>query len=197
VHTETYSQIRQVKLNALAAKYQHGECRNSLNRKLQRVDFLGIAVPSLYFAFRYYGKGTQYEGWVEGAWAVLATVLLLTTIAKMAYRWSDKAQKHSELLGENISLVGHANDLLREAEVSKDSLRLFSLLDEKLEKDDRRALGQLDEKDRQAAYRAALKELDPGNVGVLCSLCQSSPWKFTAGSCQMCGNTPTVPQRNA
>jgi len=133
--TETKTKLLQVKLNALASKHQHAKSRGTLNRRNQNVDFLGLAVPSLYFAFRYYATNAAYEVWVEAIWALLAALLATATMAKMAYRWSDKAQKHSELLGENISLVGHANSLLRAAEISADSLRLFSLLDEKLEKE--------------------------------------------------------------
>lgn len=189
--TDFRSKVRQVKLNALSAKYRHVQARATLNRQIQNVDFLGLAVPVAYFPLRYFAKGAAYEWWVEAAWTLLAAALVVATIRRMAYRWSDRAQKHSELLGENISLVGHANSLLHEESVSRESFRLFSLLDEKLERDDWRAVGSLSEQERQAAYRAALKELD-GDPNVACALCRAPVWKFKPGACQMCGNTPST-----
>lgn len=189
---ETKATLQQAKLNALSAKNLHAACRESLNRKSQVVDFLGIAVPSVYFPLRYYAQHSPYDVGFELVWTVLAILLAIATIAKMAYQWTDKAQKHSELLGANISLVGHVNSLLREEEISKESLRLFLLIDEKREKDDRGALGHIPLPQRQAVYREALKELNPGDPNVLCPVCKASPWKYTSGPCQMCGNAPAV-----
>jgi mobilome CxxCx(11)CxxC protein len=194
---DTKNKVTQIKLNALAAKHLHVKCRETFNTYNQNVDFLGIAVPTFYFAFRYLAKSTQYEGLVEGVWGILAAILAVATIAKMVYHWPDKAQRHSELLGENISLVGQANDLLREENISQESLRLFSLLDEKLEREDLSLLGRIDDEDRQMAYRSALKELNPGDISVVCPSCKSSPWRFTAGSCQVCGNTPAIQRPDA
>jgi mobilome CxxCx(11)CxxC protein len=127
VDAETRARIRQIKLNALAAKHRHVQSRDALNRRNHKVDFLGLLVPVLY-PFRYLAKGSPVESGFEIAWTLLAVLLAGTTAAKMAFRWSDKAQKHSELLGENISLVGHANSLLMQDTVSSEALRLFALL---------------------------------------------------------------------
>ncbi len=192
VDAETTARLRQAKFNALVSKYLHERARETLNTRNQVVDFLGIAVPTLYFVLRYYAKGTEYDFLVNAVWEFLAAVLACGTVAKMAFQWSDRAQKHSELLGENISLVGHANSLLNEDAISGESMRLFSLLDEKLERDDRSALGILSTGNRQQAYREALKEVNPGDVNVVCPFCKASPWKFKAGDCQACGNTPST-----
>ena len=77
---------------------------------------------------------------------MLASLLGVAVIAKFVYRWPDPVEKHSELLGENISLVGQANDLLRQGSASPESMHLFSLLDEKLEKEDLSALREFQKK---------------------------------------------------
>jgi mobilome CxxCx(11)CxxC protein len=183
--------IRQSKLNSLAAKHLHVKRQATLNRWNQLIDFLALGVPVMYFAIRYVAKGTGYEQRAEVSWELLAGALLVLTILKLVCRWQEKAQEHSKLLGENISIVGLADNLLANpAGVSQENLQFFSLLVQKSEREDRNALGQPSEKDKQFAYREALKEADPGNVHVKCPSCKSSPWNFTPGSCQLCGNTP-------
>jgi mobilome CxxCx(11)CxxC protein len=110
----------------------------------------------------------------------------------VVYRWQERAQEHSKLLGENISLAGQADNLLSElSNLSSESARLFLVLAQRSEKEDRAALGEPSASDKQFAYREALKEFQPGNVSVVCPRCNSSPWSFTPGPCQLCGNTPS------
>jgi mobilome CxxCx(11)CxxC protein len=182
--------IKQQKLNCLAAKRLHIMKRAVLNRWSQFVDFLGLGVPLIYFPIRYITKDSTPESWAQISWEFLAGVLSVLALLKMAYRWQEKIQKHSELLGENISLVGQADRLITSPSVSQESANFFLLMAEKSEKADWDALGPPSEKDRQFAYREALKELEPGDVSVVCPICNSSPFKFTSGSCQVCGNTP-------
>lgn len=189
----TLANIQQKKLDSLAAKHLHVKRRTWLNRGSTLVDFLGLSVPTVYFAFRYLAKGTQYEYKVESAWEVLAALLLAATILKLVYRWQERAQEHSKLMGENISLVGQADNLLRQKDTSSpESARLFLVLAQMSETEDRNALGQLKDTDKIFAYREALKEFEPGNSSIVCPRCNSSPWQYTPGSCQLCGNTPTT-----
>lgn len=150
-----------------------------------------MGVPAIYFAFRYLAKNTSYEWSIELIWEILAGLLLAGTILKIAYRWQEQAQRHSKLLGQNIALVGQADNLLSEqSDISPESARLFSLLADQSEAEDRDILGQPLDKDKQFAYREALKEFEPGNSSAKCPQCKSSPWQFVPGSCQLCGNTP-------
>src|ERR1019366_5627291 len=181
--------IKQKKLNSLAAKHLHVRSRADLNRLNRFVDWLAISVPILYFVPRFIAKGTGYAVPVEIGWESIAAILVAFVGAKIAYRWEERAQTHSKLLGENISLVRQADDLLLMGEVGiPESAQLFLRLAEKSESADREAIGEPSQKDKQFAYREGLKEF--GGVSVTCPLCRASPWKFTAGSCQLCGNTP-------
>lgn len=182
--------IRQKKMDCLATKHLHIWRRIQLNKYSQLVDALGLAVPAIYFAFRYLAKGTNFEKRVESIWEVLAALLLVSTILKIVYKWQEKAQEHSKLMGENISLAGQADNLLMET-AQAESAQMFLVLARKLETEDRDVLGSPSVEKKQAAYREALKEVHPGNALTVCPVCKSSPWKFVPGSCQACGNTPS------
>lgn len=183
--------IRQKKLDALSAKHLHVRRLGIFNSKIEKVDFLGLGVPVGYFVLRFIFKGTKIAPVVEVIWELLAAALLVMTIAKIVYRWQEKAQKHSKLLGENIFLAGHADTILGSSQVSSpESVAAFLRDADRIEAEDREICGELTTADRQFMYREALKESEPGNPSVACKVCHASPWKFKEGSCQTCGNTP-------
>jgi mobilome CxxCx(11)CxxC protein len=186
------STIRQKKLDSLAVKHLHVKSLVRLTRLDRLVDALAIAVPILYFVPRFITKGTSYDDIVEVGWEITAAVLLVLTVLKIIYRWQDRIKNHSRLLGENISLVRQADDLLLSTAGLPDTVQLFLRLAERSETSDREAIGEPSEKQRQFAYREALKEWEPGNVRISCPACGASPWKFKGGSCQLCGNTPVL-----
>jgi mobilome CxxCx(11)CxxC protein len=191
IDAATVLKIRQKKLDSLAAKHLHVKRAAQLNRWIKLVDSLAMAVPVVYFAVRYIAKDTEYQFAVEIAWEILAVLLLASMILKLVYRWQEETQIHSRLLGENISLVGQADNLLSEQnQISPETARLFFVMAEKSEAEDRNILGQPSTLDRQFSYREAIKESEPGNSSVVCPQCKSSPWQFVPGSCQLCGNTP-------
>jgi len=179
--------ITQKKLDSLGAKHLHVRARKKLNRYNLAADILAIAVPVLYFVPRYLLKGTQYGTYVEAGWECIAAVLIVLIVAKIACKWEERAQSHSKLLGENISLVRQADELLIESGLP-DTVQLFLRLAEKSETADREVIGEPSDKDKRYAYREGLKEL--GDSSVRCDICGASPWKFKPGSCQLCGNTP-------
>jgi len=182
--------IEQEKFNSLAAKHLHVRSRRKLNRLNRFVDWLAIAVPILYFVPRFIAKGTEYATPVEIGWELIAALLVAFVGVKIAYHWEERAQIHSKLLGENISLARQADDLLlMSAGGIPETVQLFLRLAERSETDDREAIGEPTDKDRQFAYREGLKEF--GGSVVKCEICGASPWKFVSGSCQACGNTPT------
>jgi mobilome CxxCx(11)CxxC protein len=186
IDDKTADAILQTKLDAISAKHLHVKRLDWLRKWNKLVDFLAIAVPAIYFTFRILAKGTAAGPFIEHIWEVLAGFLLVLTILKVAYGWQERAQKHGTLLGENIGLAGQAGNLLSERQtVSPESARLFFLLAESIEGNDRELFGRLSEEDRKYAYREGLKELK-----VDCTRCKSSPWEFIPGSCQQCGNTP-------
>jgi len=187
----TIHNIRQKKLDSLAAKHLHVKHATRLNTKITAVDALALAVPVFYFVFRYLAKGTPYQFIIETIWEILAALLLVATILKFALRWQEKTQTHNRLLGENISLAGQADNLLSAPDnISPETAQLFFLMTQKSETEDRNILGEPPSSERQFAYREAIKESEPGNSFVVCPRCSASPWQFSPGSCQLCGNTP-------
>jgi mobilome CxxCx(11)CxxC protein len=191
IDQQTADRILQTKLDALSAKHLHVKRLTWLHKWNKLVDVLAIAVPTVYFAFRFIAKGTGAGPYVEILWEILAALLLVLTILKVGFSWQEHAQTHSKLLGENISLAGQANNLLAERQtVSPEGARLFFVLAQTIESADRELLGQVPEEDKQWAYREGLKELK-----VDCTRCKSSPWEFIKGSCQQCGNTPKSQRR--
>jgi mobilome CxxCx(11)CxxC protein len=194
IDAQTLSKITQKKFDSLCAKHLHVKRLSKLHGLSRLVDWLAVAVPAIYFAIRFSAKGTEYGPLAEHVWEGLAGLLIALAALKIAYGWQDRAEKHSKLLGENIALVGQADYLATDQNTSAESARLFLVLAERSETADREALGQPAEKARQFAYREALKECQPDAV---CPACNSSPWKFKIGSCQLCGNTPTPQSKGA
>jgi mobilome CxxCx(11)CxxC protein len=183
--------IRQQKINALAAKHMHVPLRRELSAWIMRVDLLALAVPILYFVIRFLAKGTQAGGFVEVVWEIIAVILLAMTIWKIVYKWEARAQKHSELIADNIALVRRADSLLNEAEeYSPQAVQSFLEEADRVERGDQDALAEVSTKDRQEAYRRGLMEFQPGIATTVCPVCNASPWHFNPGSCQACGNTP-------
>jgi mobilome CxxCx(11)CxxC protein len=130
---------------------------------------------------------------VDATWEAVAVLLLVTVALKIVYKWSDKAQAHSRLMGENIAVVGLADDLLAEnpETVSPETQRYFRRVAERSEQEDRMVLDSAKKKERQAAYREGLKEFSPATAAAtVCPVCNSSPWHFVPGACDACGNTP-------
>lgn len=183
--------IRQRRMDALTTKYLHGRILALLNRRNLLVDILALGVPILYFPIRYLAKGYPIGSIVEIFWEIFAAILIFLAFLKIILRWQDQAERHSKLIGENISLASQADQLmLNYATASSDSVQWFITLADNLEKTDRELLGQPKTKDRQWAYREALKEFTPSSTEP-CPECGATPWNFTPGSCQLCGNTPS------
>jgi mobilome CxxCx(11)CxxC protein len=189
---ETINTVYQKRMDALATKHLHEYLLSSLSRLNLSVDFLAIGVPILYFPICYFAKGTLSGSWIEIIWELLASILLVLALAKTIWKWQDLAVQHSKLLGENITLASQAENILTNTNRTPvSSAQWFFFVADNLEKADREVLGRIRDKDKQLAYREALKEFNPGSTTV-CQECGASPWKYTPGSCQVCGNTPVA-----
>lgn len=187
---EVVNTIYQKRIDALSAKHLHERRLALFTRWNLMVDFLAIAVPILYFPIRYLAKGTSNGIWAETGWEIFAAILLVAAVAKIIWKWQDRAVQHSKLLGENITLASQAEHLLHNSKTtSSDSADWFFFVADNLEHADREALGKIQVKEKQFAYREALKEFSPGSI-TFCPVCGASPWKYKPGSCQACGNTP-------
>lgn len=186
IDEQTADRITQKKLNFICATKLHVRQLAWLQKWNTRVDLAAIVVPLIYFVFRYLAKGTAASPYVETLWEILAVLLIAFVVCKIVMHWQEDAEKHSRLLGENISLVRQADNLLVSGRTTlSDGVQLFFALAEKTDIADTELLGQPSEKDRQFAYREGLKEMN-----IACVHCHTSPWDFISGSCQACGNTP-------
>lgn len=186
IDQQTADTITQKKLEALCAKHLHIKTLDWLRKWNRGVDFAAIGVPAFYFVFRFLAKGTEAGPYVEVVWEIMAASLMLFVLAKIVFHWEERAKRHSQLLGENVSLVRQADNLLSTTRADlSEGVQLFFALVEKTDVADNEALGRPTEEDRKFAYREGLKELK----GV-CPNCKSSPWDYRPGSCQVCGNTP-------
>ncbi len=191
------NEIQQKKLDGLTARILHEGRLARLRFRIQVVDVTALVVPAAYFPIRYLAKGTQYGAWIEAFWTVTAGALTVLVLLKLTLRWQDRAVRHGQLIGENLSLVSHASQLAAEsagASPSSVQLNLFLHLANAIERQDRDALSGATAQEKRNAYREALKELLPSDTTVTCPVCGASPWQYNPGSCQACGNTPTQVQ---
>jgi mobilome CxxCx(11)CxxC protein len=186
--SSTRERIEQEQLNCLCAKHLHVRALEKLNRQIRSVDALALIVPVLYFPLRYLSKGTTYSFRIEAAWEILAACLIAAAILKFVMQWQERFKNHGRLLGENISLARQASSLLDDNTATPESAGFFLDLAGKAETADRELIGEPRKKNKQFAYREALKE--QGGASALCGACHSSPWNFIQGSCEACGNTP-------
>lgn len=187
---EVINTIYQKRIDALATKHLHEDRLLRFTRWSLIVDFLAIGVPLMYIPIRYLAKDTSNSSWIEMGWEMLAATLLVSALAKVIWKWQDRAVQHSKLLGDNITLASQAEHLLHNSQTTPaDSANWFLLVADRLELADREALGKMHKKDKQPAYREALKEFSPGSITV-CPVCGASPWRYQPGSCEACGNTP-------
>lgn len=193
VSNSDIEKIRDIRFDALGTKHLFQHELAEIDWKNKAVDVLAVVVPILYFVIRFLAKGTEWASWAEHVWEILAVILLATAAAKLGLGWQKDAETYSRLRNENIVLTSRATDLLRfPDQLSVESVRLFFALQDRLENDAREALKHIPpgDKRRLDAYREGLKEYEPGSTKTVCPMCNASPWKYTPGSCQVCGNTP-------
>ena len=188
---KTRERLEQERFNCLSAEHLHIAALRKLKNRILFVDALAIGVPIVYFPFRLLFKDTEYAFRIEAAWEILAACLIAATVVKLLAGWQERFQKHGRMLGENIALKRQAIDLLNDERTTSESAQSFLALAEKSEVADRESLLKPKEKERQYAYREALKEW--GGESVVCPICKTSPWKFVDGWCQACGNKPETP----
>lgn len=184
-------QLIDERIKALTAKHLHYIRLNLLRRASLVVDFLALGVPTFYFAIRFVAKGTDAQFITEIIWELLAATLLVLTLMKLAFRWEDRLEKHTRLMAENNALAAKAKQLLDfKTRVSRREYEDFVGQATKLEDDDHVALGDVPLKQRQRAYRDAIKEFALTKEDAKCPICNASVYTVYPGSCQTCGNTP-------
>lgn len=181
------SKIEQAKLNAISARHLHqnGLFRYGLLNNIFLI--LTVIVPILFIIAQYISKGTAYENVINIISLVLSIVLIAACVLSLILQVSDRIVTYKMGIKNNLYVANECDNV---ANASADELKWFFRYLSEIDNQDHTTFAKLDEKQRQAAYRQALKEFEPGNYTITCPICHASPWEYKEGDCQLCGNTP-------
>jgi mobilome CxxCx(11)CxxC protein len=182
-------QIKQIRLNALSAKYIHAKGIFRWKRYNLAIDILTLIVPLLLLVFPVLQINLIFGITLNNLTGVLSILLISLAVFKFTIKIPDKIEKHQELLTKNIAVAHEAQNILLNSTSSLNHEWLFRQA-QILEAEDQGIIGNLNKKFAREAYRESLKELDINNNSVICPICKASPWNFKKGSCEACGNTP-------
>lgn len=186
-------QIKQIRLNALSAKYIHTKEMRRWKRYNLTIDILTFIVPVLLLVFPILHIDRLFGISIDSVNGVLSVLLLTLAVLKLLVRIPDRIEKYQRLLTENITLANEAQNILLNASARADKNRLYQQA-QTLEIEDQELIGNVRKKLVREAYREALKELDLGDSSIVCPVCKASPWIFKKGNCEACGNTPANDQ---
>lgn len=139
------------------------------------------------FAALLIAKGTDYESALNTASIVLSALLLSLSVLSIILKLDQKRESFLIARRSNIYVSSEALKLIDKAD---SELSWFYNYLAEMDSRDQENIGEVSEKLEQEAYRHSLKKLMPGRADTVCSVCHASPFKFIAGSCQVCGNTP-------
>ena len=183
------SKIEQTKLNALSAKILHRKSKWKYEAINNTILVLTIIVPLLFIIALYVSKGTDYENLINIISFALSIVLIAVSIIALIWKVNDKITLHKLGMKNNIYIANECDNL---SKLSESELNWFFRYVSEMDTQDNDAFSKISDDERKKTYREALKEFEPGNFNVTCPVCNSSPWKFKKGDCQLCGNTPNL-----
>jgi len=179
--------LQQTKLNAISARILHTQCKMKLERTNLIIAFLTVIVPTLFIIAIFTSKGTSFENGVNVVSFILSVFLICVSVWSYIRNINDRIVTHKLGVKNNIYIITECDNLVKG---SAENIEWFFRYVAEMDTQDLDSLSLISETTRQTTYRQALKELIPGDVTIVCSLCQASPWKYKKGSCQLCGNTP-------
>ncbi len=182
-------QIRQIRLNALSAKYIHTKEISRWKRYNLAIDILTLIVPILLLIFPILQIDRVGGSSLYAISGVLSVLLLTLAVLKLIISIPDKIEKHQRLLTKNITVAHEAQNILLQSSALADPHWLYQQA-QALETEDQEMIGNVGKKLVREAYRESLKELNVGNSSVVCPVCKASPWNYKKGDCEACGNTP-------
>lgn len=180
------SKIDQTKINALSAKILHRKSKWKYEATNNIILVLTIVVPLLFIIAIYVSKGTNYENSINVISFTLSLVLIVVSILSLIWKVNDNIIIHKLGMKNNIYIANECDNL---SSLSDTELNWFYKYVSEMDTQDNDTFSKITEDDRKETYRAALKEFTPGNFTITCPICNSSPWKYKKGDCQLCGNT--------
>lgn len=189
---EQVTKIQEEKLNALVAIQLHKKQIRILQKINRIFECLCIAVPAFYLTPRLLAKNTSFAIYIDFFGEILAAFLLILAIIKLVNKWQDDEFKHTSMIQRNNDIAYEADRLLGSTTASTEALEQFLKRVQDVNAEDAALLINTKKDEQQTAYREALKQLS-SSTSILCPVCNSDPWKFTAGTCQACGGNQMTP----
>lgn len=180
--------IQQTKLNAISAKNLHRKSKWKYELINGVVLFLTIIVPLLFIIAQYVSKGTNSETMINIISFVLSVTLIAVSIFSMIIKVGDKIVIHKIGIKNNLYISNECDNL---SALGEEELKWFFRYVTEIDNQDNDTFSNVGDKTKRKTYREALKEFSPGDYTITCPVCNSSPWKFKKGDCQLCGNTKT------
>ena len=181
--------INQIKLNAISAKNLHRRGIWKYERINNTILVLTIVVPIVFIIALYVSKGTVYENEVNTISFALSITLIAVSVLSLIWKINDKITIHKLGMKNNIYIANECDNL---SNLNQGELRWFLRYVSEMDNNDNDVFTNISDKTRKNVYREALKELSPSDISITCPACNSSPWKYKEGNCQLCGNTPTL-----
>jgi mobilome CxxCx(11)CxxC protein len=181
------NRVLQIRTDALVAEYIYTEKLSKLGYMSTAITCLTILVPIMFSAAILIAKGTEYETALNAASILLSAALLSLSILSLILKLDQKRESFLIARRSNIYVSSEALKLIEKEDAE---LSWFYNYLAEMDSRDQENIGEASEKLKQKAYRHSLKKLMPGRSDTVCSVCHASPFKFIAGSCQVCGNTP-------
>jgi len=180
--------VEQIRTNALVAKTIHRKRLKKARLFSNILSAFMILVPVVFLAAQYWAKGTTGEQIVNGTAAVGSVLLLCLSVMALILRIETKVLDHSVGIRTNIYVASEAHKLMNETDEVK--LGWFYTYVSEMDVMDASSLADAKPAEKRDAYREALMELRPGDNSAVCPICKASPFRYTKGDCQFCGNTP-------
>jgi mobilome CxxCx(11)CxxC protein len=185
--------IDQTKLNAISAKILHRKSKWKYELINNIVLLFTIIVPLMFIIAQFVAKGTAIENTINLISFVLSITLICVSVASIIFKVNDKIVIHEMGMKNNIFIASECDNA---GGLSENELKWFFRYVNEMDNKDISSFANISDKVRKKIYREALKELVPGCHTITCPVCNSSPWKYKKGTCQLCGNTPKTKGMN-
>lgn len=180
--------LGQIRTDALAAEYIYTKKLDRINAWGIVTNVLTILVPILFSGALLIGKGTSYENALNIISVALSAILLAIVVFTLILKVEQDKENFLIARRSNFYI---ANEALKLKESSESELVWFYNFVNEMDSRDKENLGSVSGTLKQEAYRESLKKFIPGSKDTVCSVCNSSPFIYKKGGCQLCGNTPT------
>lgn len=178
--------VQQTKLNAISAKILHRKKKNRYERLNKTFLGLTLIVPLFFIIAQFVTKSTEHETLMNSISFGLSIILMSISIWALILKVNDKITVHKMGIKNNIFVT---NECDRIVDLPENEQEWFFRYVSEIDNSDADVFAGVSAKEKKETYREALKQIEPGNHTIKCPMCNSSPWNYKKGDCQLCGNT--------